>query len=121
MTTSFCVVNFVFTAGKKKLQYDTCKIHNIRYIFFLNLGIILNVECAVIKAAEGFERLDVDPNNTVFHENGGKLRRYTQIIRIFYVIGSPSQETIGGLQILLVHACSDYVRWLSKISNFQVF
>lgn len=81
----------------------------------------MNVECAVIKAAEGFERLDVDPDNTVFHENGGKLRRYTQIIRIFYVIGSPTQETFGGLQILLVHAFLDYVRWLSKISNFHVF
>lgn len=90
----------------------------ISVVFFLNLGTILNVECAVIKAAEGFERLDVDPDNTVFHENGGKLRRYTQIIRIFYVIGSPAQETIGGLHILLVHACSDYVRWLVKNIKF---
>lgn len=63
-------------------------------------GTILNVECAVIKAAEGFERLDVDPDNTVFHENGGKLRRYTQIIRIFYVIGSPSQETIDLIDVM---------------------
>lgn len=63
-------------------------------------GTILNVECAVIKAAEGFERLEVDPNNTVFHENGGKLRRYTQIIRIFYVIGSPAQETIDLVDVI---------------------
>lgn len=92
-------------------ENTTTKIYNMTHVkfiisvvFFFNLGTILNVECAVIKAAEGFERLDVDPDNTVFHENGGKLRRYTQIIRIFYVIGSPAQETIGGLQILLVHA-----------------
>lgn len=81
--------------------------HYVEFIIFVVffLGTILNVECAVIKAAEGFERLEVDPNNTVFHENGGKLRRYTQIIRIFYVIGSPAQETIGRFQSSLHGSC----------------
>lgn len=64
-------------------------------MFLYIQGTILNVECAVIKAAEGFEKLDVDPDSTVFHENGGKSRRYTQILRIFYVIGTPAKETLG--------------------------
>lgn len=49
----------------------------------------------MIKAAEGFERLEVDPDKTVFHETGGTLRRYTQVIRLFYVIGPPARETFG--------------------------
>lgn len=42
-------------------------------VFFFNLGMILNVECVVIKVVEGFECLDVDFDNIVFYENGGKL------------------------------------------------
>lgn len=97
--------------------------HYVEFIIFVVffLGTILNVECAVIKAAEGFERLEVDPDNTVFHENGGKLRRYTQIIRIFYVIGSPAQETIGRFQSSMVHACQMFCKMTVKISNFHVF
>lgn len=91
--------------------------HYVEFIIFVVffLGTILNVECAVIKAAEGFERLEVDPDNTVFHENGGKLRRYTQIIRIFYVIGSPAQETIGRFHLhCMVHACQMFCQMTVK-------
>ncbi|XP_062599009.1 uncharacterized protein LOC134260480 [Saccostrea cucullata] len=63
-------------------------------------GTILTVECAVIKAAEGYEKLDVDPDNTVFHENGGKSRRYTQILRIFYIIGTSAQETFELIDVI---------------------
>lgn len=58
-------------------------------------GSILNVESATLKVSEGREKAVIDPDNTVCHENGGKMKRYTQIIRVFYVIGEPANETIG--------------------------
>ncbi|XP_062599010.1 uncharacterized protein LOC134260481 [Saccostrea cucullata] len=58
-------------------------------------GSILNVESATLKMSEGLEKAVIDPDNTVCHENGGKMKRYTQIIRVFYVIGEPANETIG--------------------------
>lgn len=58
-------------------------------------GSILNVESATLKVSEGREKAAIDPDNTVCHENGGKMKRYTQIMRVFYVIGEPANETIG--------------------------
>lgn len=58
-------------------------------------GSILNVESATLKVSEGREKAVIDPDNTVCHENGGKMKRYTQIMRVFYVIGEPANETIG--------------------------
>ncbi|XP_056012775.1 uncharacterized protein LOC130052314 [Ostrea edulis] len=58
-------------------------------------GSVLNVESATLKVSEGNEKAVIDPDNTVCHENGGKMKRYTQIIRVFYVIGEPAKETIG--------------------------
>lgn len=55
----------------------------------------MNVESATLKVSEGREKAVMDPDNTVCHENGGKMKRYTQIIRVFYVIGEPANETIG--------------------------
>nr|XP_022315782.1 uncharacterized protein LOC111119665 [Crassostrea virginica] len=58
-------------------------------------GSILSVESASLKVSEGLEKAVIDPDSTVCHENGGKMRRYTQILRVFYVIGDPVHETIG--------------------------
>lgn len=55
----------------------------------------MNVEIATLKVSEGREKAVIDPDNTVCHENGGKMKRYTQIIRVFYVIDEPANETIG--------------------------
>lgn len=55
----------------------------------------MNVESATLKVSEGRENAVIDPDNTACHENGGKMKRYTQIMRVFYVIGEPANETIG--------------------------
>jgi hypothetical protein len=60
-------------------------------------GCVLNVETTTMKAAEGFlSDLALDPDHTWWHEEGQThMRRYTQIIRVFYVIGQPANEEIG--------------------------
>lgn len=66
---------YLLLFGKK--NYNMIYVKFIIFVvFFLNLGIILNVECVVIKVVEGFECLDVDFDNIVFYENGGKLWCY---------------------------------------------
>lgn len=74
MIISFYVVNFCIYCYLVKKNYNMIYVKFIIFVvFFFNLGMILNVECVVIKVVEGFECLDVDFDNIVFYENGGKL------------------------------------------------
>ncbi|OWF54656.1 hypothetical protein KP79_PYT04382 [Mizuhopecten yessoensis] len=58
-------------------------------------GTILNVETTTMKTFEGFGGSgDMDPDQTCWHEDGNKFKRFTQIIRVFYVIGPPANEQI---------------------------
>lgn len=89
----------------EKTQSFNLSFYNFQIINFLQniqfksnvlfTGSILNVESATLKVSEGREKAVIDPDNTVCHENGGKMKRYTQIMRVFYVIGEPANETIG--------------------------
>ncbi|XP_069119390.1 uncharacterized protein [Argopecten irradians] len=58
-------------------------------------GTILNVEATTMKTFEGLSASgDMDPDQTCWHEDGNKFKRFTQIIRVFYVIGQPANEQI---------------------------
>ncbi|XP_033760856.1 LOW QUALITY PROTEIN: uncharacterized protein LOC117342736 [Pecten maximus] len=58
-------------------------------------GTVLNVETTTMKTFEGFGgNGDMDPDQTCWHEDGNKYKRFTQIIRVFYVIGQPANEQI---------------------------
>ncbi|KAJ8300943.1 hypothetical protein KUTeg_022462 [Tegillarca granosa] len=59
-------------------------------------GTILNVEAAMHKSCEGLGgSINLDPDITVWAEEGSKMKRFTQIIRVFYIIGQPAHEQIG--------------------------
>ncbi|XP_060073517.1 uncharacterized protein LOC132553303 [Ylistrum balloti] len=59
-------------------------------------GTVLNVETTTMKTFEGLGgRGDMDPDQTCWHEDGNKFKRFTQIIRVFYVIGPPANEQIS--------------------------
>lgn len=55
----------------------------------------MNVETTSMKACEGFKRSDLDPEKTCWTENKSEVRKYTQIIRIFFLKGHPLNEEIG--------------------------
>ncbi|XP_041371143.1 uncharacterized protein LOC121384709 [Gigantopelta aegis] len=58
-------------------------------------GSVLNVDSTTIKFAENFQTGPIDPEVTCWHEKGGSAaKRYTQILRIFYICGPPKQELI---------------------------
>lgn len=83
--------NFVLQGWSSFLHFN----YDLDFFWKYYTGSILNVESATLKVSEGREKAVIDPDNTVCHENGGKMKRYTQIIRVFYVIGEPANETIG--------------------------
>ena len=59
-------------------------------------GSILSVESNSIKASEGvFGGNQLDPEASVSTEDKMKLRRMTQIVRVYYVVGQPANEQIG--------------------------
>lgn len=58
-------------------------------------GSILSVESNSIKASEGvFGGNQLDPEASVSTEDKMKLRRMTQIVRVYYVVGQPANEQI---------------------------
>ena len=59
-------------------------------------GTILSVESNSIKASEGvFGGNQLDPEASVSTEDKKNLRRMTQIIRVFYILGQSAHELIG--------------------------
>ncbi|XP_045181889.2 uncharacterized protein LOC123540686 [Mercenaria mercenaria] len=57
-------------------------------------GTILTIETDRIKSYEQFKS-DLDPEATCWTENKSKFRRFTQVIRIFYIQGTSAKEEIG--------------------------
>ncbi|XP_053381687.1 uncharacterized protein LOC128549190 [Mercenaria mercenaria] len=62
-------------------------------------GEVLTIETDNVKAYEGMQK-DFDPESTCWSENKDKSQRNTQVIRIFYVKGSPKMEEIGYTEII---------------------
>ena len=59
-------------------------------------GTILSVESNSIKASEGvFGGNQLDPEASVSTEDKKNLRRMTQIIRVFHIMGQSAHELIG--------------------------
>ncbi|XP_076092473.1 uncharacterized protein LOC143063912 [Mytilus galloprovincialis] len=56
-------------------------------------GTVLNVECAMMKTFEFLEDFKVDPDSTCYTSEA-KMKRLTQILRIFYILGPPTGEEI---------------------------
>lgn len=59
-------------------------------------GTILNVETTDVKFGDRFSGREADPDVTSWSEKGGnfKVRRFTKILRVFYVKGKPRNETL---------------------------
>lgn len=62
-------------------------------------GTILTIETDKVKAFEQF-RDDLDPEATCWAEDKNTFRRFTQVLRIFYIKGSPANEEIGFQQFV---------------------
>ncbi|XP_053380425.1 uncharacterized protein LOC123540761 isoform X2 [Mercenaria mercenaria] len=62
-------------------------------------GEVLTIDTDNVKAYEGMQK-NFDPESTCWSENKDKSRRNTQVIRIFYVKGSPKMEEIGYTEII---------------------
>ena len=59
-------------------------------------GTILSVESNTIKASEGvFGGNQLDPEASVSTEDKKNLRRMTQILRVYYIVGQSANEQIG--------------------------
>lgn len=59
-------------------------------------GTILNVETTFMKVCEGFKRKsDLDPEKTCWTEDKSDMRKYTQIIRVFFLKGKSVNEELG--------------------------
>lgn len=56
-------------------------------------GIILNVEGAMMKTFEYLDDAVVDPDNTSYTSEH-KMKRLTQILRIFFIKGPPAHEEV---------------------------
>ncbi|KAK7492001.1 hypothetical protein BaRGS_00016665 [Batillaria attramentaria] len=59
-------------------------------------GSILNVETTAVKFGSNSSEREADPDVTSWSENGGnfKMRRFTKILRVFYVKGPPKKESL---------------------------
>ncbi|KAL5011523.1 hypothetical protein ScPMuIL_010074 [Solemya velum] len=58
-------------------------------------GTILNVETTFMKVCEGFKRKsDLDPEKTCWTEDKSDMRKYTQIIRVFFLKGKSVNEEL---------------------------
>lgn len=87
------------------------------YINYLLSGTVLNVECAMMKTFEFLEDFKVDPDSTCYTSEA-KMKRLTQILRIFYILGPPTGEEICKFKIFdMLRVFKHYERLICDVMS----